>query len=144
MAGCAAGAFCTPPQPLSPRPRGLDLQHSYSQSCNRMIGLGHFRAGAFLTSKEARPGEHKQQEVPSVRSVLPLRFRFVAGVGGWIVLLRPFGALQPALGHLIPCGAALRVVREGSHVLAFGSVAAEFLSGNHGRKSSLLFYGALL
>jgi hypothetical protein len=37
--------------------------------------------------------------------------------------------LQPALGHLVPRRAALRIVREGGHVLAFGGVAAEFLGG---------------
>jgi hypothetical protein len=42
-----------------------------------------------------------------------------------------FSALEPPLGHLVPCGLARRVASEFSHLLAICGVSQEFLGWMH-------------
>src|SRR5262245_45800775 len=101
---------------------------------NSRMGSKHHSGAWHL---RASPGMTSTIVVRLMRPVarrLAMRFGLLAGMSRWRVALGPFGALQPALGHLVPGCAALRVVGEGSHVLAFGGVAAEFLGRNHPEK----------
>jgi hypothetical protein len=52
---------------------------------------------------------------------------------GLALVLEPFGAVDPSLGHPVPGGPALPIAGELRHLLAVGSVLEKFLTWVHWR-----------